>query len=351
MDSRHSNVSHTSNNKGVYVFSWGLNSEGRLGLGKPKVEVESTHFQLGMNRKKVPRYQISPTLISKLENYEVVHISAGKAHALAATSKGEVFAWGRNNAGQCSKVCTHSSLLKSSETNISNEQQNFVSEVKFLEDVWIPRKIPKFGERGIIATLVSAGGIHSSAVDCNGSLYTWGGGGEECLGHGEISQYKYGINHIVDQRMRHLLKLSGHIRIPKWMLPRKVENLKHEKVVHVSLGSKHGAVYTKSGTIYQWGDYKCSNRPFNDEQFNNTTTGKGLLPSQPSIGYLQEVMGRKFECVSCGGNHTIAIISGHSIGHRLGKEMYEQCIIHSKKKNSYDDNSQLEEDCDEVGEI
>ena len=41
MESRHSNVSHTSNNKGVYVFSWSLNSEGRLCLGKPKVEVES----------------------------------------------------------------------------------------------------------------------------------------------------------------------------------------------------------------------------------------------------------------------------------------------------------------------
>ena len=41
MDSRHSNVSHTSNKKGVYVFSWGLNSEGRLCLGKPKVEGES----------------------------------------------------------------------------------------------------------------------------------------------------------------------------------------------------------------------------------------------------------------------------------------------------------------------
>ena len=41
MDSRHSNVIHTSNKKGFYVFSWGLNSEGRLCLGKPKVEVES----------------------------------------------------------------------------------------------------------------------------------------------------------------------------------------------------------------------------------------------------------------------------------------------------------------------
>jgi alpha-tubulin suppressor-like RCC1 family protein len=63
------------------VYTWGRNNRGQLGDGS-----------------KVDRHAPQPVI--GLEGVRIVAIAAGRAHALALTADGMVYAWGTNNRGQ-----------------------------------------------------------------------------------------------------------------------------------------------------------------------------------------------------------------------------------------------------------
>jgi alpha-tubulin suppressor-like RCC1 family protein len=66
-------------NDGV-VYSWGNGEYGRCGNGKKE--------------------QLLPQPIELLQDKRVVAIASGQLHGLALTDKGDIWAWGKNDAGQ-----------------------------------------------------------------------------------------------------------------------------------------------------------------------------------------------------------------------------------------------------------
>ncbi len=236
-----------------------MTGSGRLGQGRLKSKQPTSTF--GPQRSNIPWCQCNPAIITKFENEQIIDISAGAKHALAVTSKGEVYAWGSNSAGECSVTAIDDATLARSEMARYAARLDGFEEVRaptLWDDIWLPRKISFFGntESNIQAKSVCAGGIHSAVLDNNGKLYTWGGGGHgDCLGHGDVSTYEYGIREKVDTSKRQFNVMSGHLRPPKWAVPRMVQSLKECTISAVSLGTKHGAAITSSGRMYVWGDH------------------------------------------------------------------------------------------------
>ena len=235
----------TNNRRKGCVFSWGLKTRGRLGLDRPNDDEKC-------------KYQSKPIEITTFADEEIIDISAGKKHALAVSAAGCVFAWGANSAGECSVVPVESSILSEVEKRRSNNRYDGVEDIplpSLWDDVWAPRKVIFQSNGTIKARSVSAGGIHSAVVDSQGFVYTWGGGGQSsCLGHGDIPHYEFGQRERDDATRRKQLLLSGYLVSPKWAEPRLIEGLAHECVFNVSLGERHGAAVTKSGSVYIWGD-------------------------------------------------------------------------------------------------
>ena len=235
------------------MFSWGLTANGRLGLGRLKSSSYDT------NETKIPWCQCNPTMIQNLILEDIIDVSAGTKHALAVTSKGDVYAWGSNSAGECSVMYTASNNTESIAMSIQSVGLHSIDQVKaptIWDDVWVPRKITYFGDgkAEIQAKSVAAGGSHSAVVDKDGILYSWGGGGDnQCLGHGDSSNYEYGIRQQTDALQRQFNTMSGHLQSPPWAFPRIMKGLRHCKVSSVSLGGKHGAALTDTNMIYVWG--------------------------------------------------------------------------------------------------
>lgn len=253
----------TANVEGVNVrvFSWGYWEGGRLGLGTPPVSIDKSYIHAG-TRRKVSRFKIQPTRINSLDGVKINQISAGEAHALAIGSRGEVYAWGQNDAGQCG-ISRNKHELR----DMAKKKKNI------FDDIWKPRQVYPFGmqqtERNHSVTpcakTISAGGIHSAVIDLDGYIWTWGGGGEGfCLGHGEVSNKdkSYLTSAQVRWRRQNKSKKDKNINLisdllprnPKWAQPRKVQSLSGIKAEKISLGSAHCAVVTVSGHIYSWGN-------------------------------------------------------------------------------------------------
>lgn len=234
------------------VYSWGKTERGRLGIGKLKPLRKAPMPQDAQEQ--IPWCQCYPTVLKSLEGEEIVDISAGSKHALAVNTKGKVFAWGSNSSGECCAVNIRQSL-STKITRCKTPHQSV------WDDLWIPREVSFFGNNitKVMAKNVSAGGIQSAAIDSNGLVYTWGGGGHvDCLGHGDISEYEYGISEKMDASRRQFQAMSGHLEAPQWATPRVLDSLKNYRAVKVDLGAKHGAVVTDSGCIFSWGNEASS---------------------------------------------------------------------------------------------
>ena len=65
------------------LLSWGRGTEGRLGHGRPYVDLDA------------------PKLVHALRGVELVSVALGRAHGVAVTRHGRVYAWGANTRGQC----------------------------------------------------------------------------------------------------------------------------------------------------------------------------------------------------------------------------------------------------------
>ena len=121
-----------------HVFSSGLNNHGQLGQGDL---VERVNADLIDDR--------------VWQGERILALSAGEHHSLALSSAGHVFAFGRNDSGQCAIPGHEDGILK-------------------------PMMIA--GLEGI--TQISSGSNHNLAVDANNNIYSWGFGEMHQLGHG-----------------------------------------------------------------------------------------------------------------------------------------------------------------------
>ena len=63
------------------LFSWGRNVNGQLGVG----DTEDRHL---------------PTLVTGLQGKQVTHVAAGRYHTMCSTADGSVFSWGEGDEGK-----------------------------------------------------------------------------------------------------------------------------------------------------------------------------------------------------------------------------------------------------------
>jgi E3 ubiquitin-protein ligase HERC2 len=129
------------------VLSWGNGEFGRLGNGK--------------------REQRVPEPVELLASKQFVQISAGSVHSLALTNNGELYGWGKNDAGQLGQGGQIVADL------------NTMEEYPLLIESTIADEFS--GESGEVeksfkghVTHISAGNNHSLAVTKDGSVYQWG---------------------------------------------------------------------------------------------------------------------------------------------------------------------------------
>lgn len=123
------------------IWSWGRNSNGALGLGN------------------IVNY-FSPMQIGSGTNW--LDICAGYQHSMAVKADGTLWAWGRNNWGQLGLGTSGAGTYKSSPTQV-----------------------------GSLTTWLSvAGGIYSTiALKTDGTIWSWGNGGNGVLGVGNTANY------------------------------------------------------------------------------------------------------------------------------------------------------------------
>jgi alpha-tubulin suppressor-like RCC1 family protein len=163
-----------------FVWSWGWNSHGQLGIGS----LEYKTAPVLVFRGDQPDDPCEPSDYLK----HVIGISAGRSgeHSLAVDANGFVYAWGRNQEGQCGVALSGTGFKELDPNQVLRGEQPFD-----------PNRPSVYLNR-IIA--VSAGEWHSMALEAydpdeddpnlGGRVYTWGdnyfvlGNGNGVLGHG-----------------------------------------------------------------------------------------------------------------------------------------------------------------------
>ena len=136
---------------------------------------------------------LSHTLV-KLEDRTIVTMATGYGQTLALNEAGELYAWGRNHAGQ-----------------VGNGKRQYPTSVVKLD-------LPKI-------TSIACGGFHSAAIDENGDLWLWGDNSYHQI---SADNDKY------------------------YLTPVKMD-LGDIKAAMVELGGHFTAVVDQNGDLYMWG--------------------------------------------------------------------------------------------------
>ena len=165
------------------VWNWGDGDYGKLGHGDQQ-------------------RQLLPKKVEAFADQRVVAVSAGREHSLAFTADGAVWSWGAGGDGRLGH----------------GDQQNQL----------LPKKVEALAGRRVVA--VSAGSNHSISITADGAVFTWGQGGDGCLGHGE--------------------DLSDQV------LPKKIEALAGQRAVAVSAGLNHSLALA-ADAVFTWGQGGC----------------------------------------------------------------------------------------------
>lgn len=285
----------TSDTRGTLVYSWGLNADGRLGIGESKPLETSDAKNPRKSTRRTIKFQITPVCITSLR--DIIGISAGASHAVAVSRKGEVYAWGRNNHGQCAVVpsphpggCNNDTMDKYSKST------------GMWDDIWKPRGVPGFGKfpplefftnshcdvskQIVVAEKVAAGEVSSAVIDSNGILWTWGGGNN--AKGGIYSSRKFGQ-------------------------PKKMSALLGTKTRHVDLGLTVNAAVSDTGTLFLWGrglDRTVDESKHMQEELMKHSAGANLeVPRQPVSSWLEEIHGREVISTACIGG-TVMVLTG-----------------------------------------
>ena len=204
------------------VWSWGVGAYGRLG--------HSDRQQ-----------QLLPKKVEAFAGQRVVAVSAGEYHSLALTADGAVWSWGFGHQGRLGH---------------GDEQDH----------QQLPKKIEAFAGRRVVA--VSAGYSYSLALTADGSVWSWGYGGQGRLGHGDEQSQ---------------------------LLPKKIEAFAIQRVVAASAGAWHSLALTAGGGVWSWGGGVFGRLGHGDEQ-------QQLLPKK-----VETLEGRRVVAVSAGSDHSIAL--------------------------------------------
>ena len=280
------------------VYIWGFNYYGQLGDGT------TTNSPL-------------PICISDKENElkgkKIISISAGIFHTVALDEEGKVYTWGHNGNGQLGDGTTEESNVPICISNKENELKG----------------------KKIIS--ISAGGVHTVAIDEEGKVYTWGDNAVGQLGDGKANDIVAPIHiHSAEpicltdkenelKRMKTVkvvtektevitevisLAESGKIYIWEvgdetaiYALPICISDedteLKGKRIVDISAGKNYIVALDEEGKVYTWGNNEVG-------ELGDGTTEESDVPICISDKE-NELKGKKIISISAGGRYTVAL--------------------------------------------
>ncbi len=199
------------------LFVWGHNNFGQLGIGELNYNANSTPTEITSHFNLVAEETIMD-----------IDFNGNVSSAISSSSR--VFTWGENSYGNLGIGTSESVEYKSTPYDISN----------------------KFGldpTDKIIS--LSLGYFHGSALSDFGKIFTWGRNEEGQLGNNTI------INHYSPEAISLGFEL--------------VEN---EKIVKISMGTRHSSAMTSEGRVFLWGFN------YNGEVGNGETSINQLIPDE-----------------------------------------------------------------------
>ena len=174
------------------VFACGHNGSGHLGVG----DTED---------------RLVPTLVTgHLQGKAAVYVSAGDSHTLCITADGSLFAWGFNCYGQLGVGDT--------------------------EDRQVPTLVTALQGKQVLH--VVAGQYHTICATTDGSVSTWGNGGDNDS-DSDFEGGPLGLGHDQSDKLVPIL-VRGE--------------LLNKAVVQVAAGTGHSMCVADDGSVYTWGD-------------------------------------------------------------------------------------------------
>ena len=247
---------------------------------------------------------------NELKGKKIISISAGEGHTVAIDEEGKAYTWGFNYYGQLGDGTTTNSVLPICISDKENELKG----------------------KKIIS--ISAGVVHTVAIDEEGKAYTWGDNDFGQLGDGTaivapIHIYSAEPICLTDKenelkRMKTVkvvtententevisLAESGKIYIWEigdetaiYALPKCISDedteLKGKRIVDISAGYGYAVALDEEGKVYTWGNNEYG-------QLGDGTTTNSSLPICLS-NKENELKGKKIISISAGGGHTVAI--------------------------------------------
>jgi alpha-tubulin suppressor-like RCC1 family protein len=239
----------TAFSKEGFVWAWGRNDGGQLGLSDSTLShCDTKSLQSNCDGPR-PSKMLFPSSLSDLWGEHVVDMSSMWDHNLVVTRSGWTFAWGRNSYGQ----------LGTGDTRDQN----------------IPIKVKNSQSYRFV--LARTGGSHSMALTAWGEVYVWGSGARGQLG----------------QDIEGLGPRSTSARLS--LEPIQVKALQGKIVIQIAAGWSHCIALTEEGEAWVWGGNEYGQLGLGDlkdrfapVKIQDSTNGKG---SQIGV------------CISIAGGH------------------------------------------------
>mmetsp|Transcript_37878 Transcript_37878/g.121885 ORF Transcript_37878/g.121885 Transcript_37878/m.121885 type:complete len:346 (+) Transcript_37878:57-1094(+) len=147
-----------------------------------------------------------PTRIPALADVPISMIAAGRAHSLAISADGALYSWGWGKSGQLG----HGDRAS----------------------VHVPRRVEAIAPP-LVALQVVAGDAHTVVLCGTGHVYTFGQALHGQCGHGACG--------------------CEGVAVPDQLTPRRVDALKHTRVVRVGAAADMTTAVTSSGGTFSWG--------------------------------------------------------------------------------------------------
>lgn len=185
------------------LYTYGDNKSGCCGLGETN--------QSGFYFEEVNRTVIEPRLVMTLKETRCKQVSAGVNFTMVLTVEGHVYTCGKNAHGQLGHGDTFNRYV--------------FTKIETLDTAVIQ---------------VSSGAAHALAITQDGNAFSWGYGGNSCLGHQE---------------------LASEAR------PRLIQSFKDDNLflISVSAGYEHSVALDSNGQVHTWGRGYCGALGHNHE--------------------------------------------------------------------------------------
>ncbi|VVB17113.1 unnamed protein product [Arabis nemorensis] len=319
-------------------FSWGEESEGRLGHG---VDSDVQH----------------PKLIDALGTTNIELVACGEYHSCAVSLSGDLYTWGKGDFGilghgnevshwvpkrvnflmegihVSSIACGpyHTAVVTSAGQLFTFGDGTFgVLGHGDRKSVFIPREVDSL--KGLRTVRAACGVWHTAAVvevmvgsssssSCSsGKLFTWGDGDKNRLGHGdkEPKLVPTCVAALVEPNFCQVvcghsltvaLTTSGHVYTmgsPVYgqlgnphadgKVPARVEGKLHKSFVEeIACGAYHVAVLTSRTEVYTWG------------KGSNGRLGHGDVDDRNSPTLVESLKDKQVKSIACGSNFTAAV--------------------------------------------